>query len=88
MSGGAIREGEGINIGNLPLRVVALSGRWEGINISNLPLRVVALSGEGGGGDQYRKPSPTIGGAIGEGGINIGNLPLRVMALSGRGGSI
>ena len=86
--------------------MVALSGRWEGINISNLPLRVVALSGRGGG-DQYRKPSPAIGGAIGEGGdqyrqpsptsdgairegegINIGNLPLRVVALSGRGEGI
>ena len=48
MSGGAIREGEGINISNLPLRVVALSGRG-GVNIGILPLRVVALSGRGRG---------------------------------------
>ena len=47
-SGGAIGEGGGVNIGNLPLRVLRYRG-GEGVNIGNLPLRVVAQSGRGRG---------------------------------------
>ena len=75
-------SGRGFNIGNLPLRMVALSGRGggqyrqpsptrggaigEGVNIGILPLRVVVLSGWGSWVNIGNLP-PTSGGAIGEG---------------------
>ena len=75
------RGGEGVNIRNIPLRVVALSGGGGGQYRHHSPTSGDAI-GVAEGGSIYAT-FPTSGGAIGEGeGVNIGNLPLRVVVLS------